>query len=541
MSGAAPDPALLALLDGGRRYGRYEVLRPLGRGGMGAVYLARLTMTGGFEKRFALKVAHPAFARDPAFARRFAAEARLAARIDHPNVCAVVDFGSAHGGHYLVMEYLQGDSLQDILRRADQGLPFDVACRIACDAARGIHAAHELRGDDGAFAGVVHRDLKPANLFVRDDGVTKVLDFGIARWDDPQGVERTGLGILRGSSGYMAPEQVAQGAIDRRVDVYALGVVLWECTVGRRLFRGKSAEETLRLMREARVPPPSGLRRDYPAALESLVLRCLAHDPGQRPATAAALADALESVLLGMGTLAGLGRVAAWVARSTGDTGPLDDDDAEASSGVVVAPVPSVPPVPPVLSVEPVPSVPPVSEAPTTRSAPATAVTREPALRVAVAAVVLAAAALAVALLAVTTRTPARGPALAPTVPPAARDLATPEARPPEARPPDDVVAGRDPREIPEASTAVTPRRERPRTARRTPVVERFGDVNVMAWPGSAEVSENGRVLGHTPIAHLRLPAGRHVFTLRPLDGGPTRSVSLVISPDTTAIVRERW
>ena len=169
-----------------------------------------------------------------------------------------------------------------------------VVARIVADAARGLHAAHELRATSGALANVVHRDVSPPNLFVQYDGHTKVVDFGVARWSERR-AEQTSDDVLRGRLRYMSPEQVQQLALDRRSDVFSLGVVLWEATLGRRLFARDNAAATVRAIVDEPVPPPSEFEAAYPRELERIVLRALANGPEDRFATALALAEALEA------------------------------------------------------------------------------------------------------------------------------------------------------------------------------------------------------------------------------------------------------
>jgi serine/threonine-protein kinase len=290
-TGAPAEPLVLEQ----RRLGRYDIMYRVARGGMAAVYLARLSATQGFAKWVAIKTIHAHVADEPRYIGMFLDEAKLAARINHPNVCTVFDFGESDGIYYLAMEYLHGQALSSTIPRAlaKGGLPTSIGARIVADAARGLHAAHELRDTEGNLAGVVHRDVSPQNIFVLYDGIAKVVDFGIAKSNEQTG-ERTHTTELKGKIAYMAPEQIAHAPLDRRADLWALGVVLWEATTGRRLFHRANEIATLNAVAYEAVPPPSTVRADYPADLEAIVMRALDRDPLRRYQTAAEMARDLE-------------------------------------------------------------------------------------------------------------------------------------------------------------------------------------------------------------------------------------------------------
>jgi serine/threonine-protein kinase len=293
------------------RIGRYRVCYRIAQGGMASVYLAKLDATAGFSKWVALKIIHPNIAAEDRFVEMFLDEARLAARLDHPNLCTVFDFGEDDGRYYIAMEYLHGETLGNVARRAwsAQGaLPRELGVRLVADAARGLHAAHELKADDGANAHVVHRDVSPENVFVTYSGNAKVVDFGVARSDD-QLHERTTTGELKGKLAYMSPEQLHERKIDRRTDVWALGVVLWEVTVGRRLFRRQTDAATVFAITRDPITPPSRLCTDYPHDLEAIVMRALERDLTKRYQTAHELCRVLEAWLLASGRHAGVTEV----------------------------------------------------------------------------------------------------------------------------------------------------------------------------------------------------------------------------------------
>ncbi|HET9990006.1 MAG TPA: serine/threonine-protein kinase, partial [Kofleriaceae bacterium] len=283
------------------RVGRYELEHPLARGGMAEVFVARLVDDDGFARRVALKRALPELNRDRAFADMFRAEARLAASLAHHNIVAVHDLGEDSDGLFLVMELLHGADVGALLRAAPAPVPLPIVLAIIGDACAGLHHAHERRGPDGAPLGIVHRDVSPQNLFVTFDGCTKVLDFGIAKAIDRIGDRATRTGTLRGKVPYMSPEQCHGGALDRRTDVFSLGVVLWELVTGERLFggRGESDFEVFKQIAERDAPDPSERRADTPPALARVIGKALARDREARYPTIAAFHDDLEALTSG--------------------------------------------------------------------------------------------------------------------------------------------------------------------------------------------------------------------------------------------------
>lgn len=282
-----------------RRFGRYTLCYRVARGGMASVYLAQLRADTGFTKWVALKMIHPRMAADERFVKMFLHEAQILSRLDHPNVCTVFDFGIEGDEHYLAMEYLHGESLASVMRRAhgqaEGAIPYAIAARIISDAARGLHAAHELTTADGRPAGVVHRDVSPQNIFCLYEGSAKVVDFGIARSEERGEVTRTGE--LKGKFHYMSPEQVKQEEIDRRTDLFALGIVLWEMLCGRRLFQGATDSDTARAVAACEIPPARAFNRGVTDAVDVFLHRILARTPDDRPPSAADAARALESLV----------------------------------------------------------------------------------------------------------------------------------------------------------------------------------------------------------------------------------------------------
>lgn len=282
----------------GHVLGRYELLMPIASGGMAMVWAARLRGTRGFQKIVAVKTMLPKLSEDDQFEQMFLDEASLASQIRHPHVVEIMDLGEEDGILYLVMEMVEGVPLNQLMKAAKRAdnVPTDIAVRIVMQAAGGLHAAHELRGKDGKLVGLVHRDVSPQNILVTYDGVTKVVDFGIAK-ATAMGGGATVAGQIKGKVAYMAPEQVRGGDIDRRVDVFALGIVLYALTTGKHPLRRESEAATMyNICSPDPVMPPSKIVQGYPALLERVVLQALAKDPDKRYSSANELLRALDGL-----------------------------------------------------------------------------------------------------------------------------------------------------------------------------------------------------------------------------------------------------
>jgi len=304
---------------GASRLDRFELIAEIASGGMATVFLARLSGVAGFQRLVAIKRLHPHLAREQEFVSMFLDEARIAARIHHPNVVPIQEVGQSDQGYYLVMDYVEGDTLAHLLARASQAgatVPAPVALRILLDALAGLHAAHELVGDEGEPLGVVHRDVSPQNILVGADGVARVVDFGVARAASRLSTTRSGQ--LKGKLAYMAPEQARGMEVDRRTDVFACGVVLWEALALKRLFKGTGEADTLNRVLYEAIPAPSSVRPEVPPALEAVCMKALAREPGERYPTALALADALERAAAGQDGVATARDVEAFLTRIVG-------------------------------------------------------------------------------------------------------------------------------------------------------------------------------------------------------------------------------
>jgi serine/threonine-protein kinase len=287
---------------------------------MGVVYVALAHGPGGFAKLKVIKRLRAEIADEPRALRMFLEEAKLAARLLHPNVVQTNEVGF-DGKHYFIeMEYLEGQPLSAIMRRGSSkggNVPLPLGLWIVAQALAGLHHAHELRDLDGKPLHVVHRDVSPHNVFVTYDGGVKVLDFGIAKAADSQGETTTGL--VKGKATYMAPEQAAHRPLDRRADVFAAGVMLWEILTGRRLWEGLDDFEIFLKLREGPVPPPSTACSDVAPELEAICMRAVAMRPEDRFATAAELQSALEEHLETSGARVGSKALAKWMNEALAD------------------------------------------------------------------------------------------------------------------------------------------------------------------------------------------------------------------------------
>ncbi len=302
-----------------RRIGRYEVLGEIASGGMATVYLSRSIGAKGFSRLVAIKRLHPHLEAEDDFVQMFLDEARLAARIRHPNVVATLDVEDSEG-LYIVMEYIEGVTLLMLWRQAaKQGerMPVPVAARILLDTLGGLHAAHELLDDNGEFLGLVHRDVSPQNILLGVDGVARITDFGIAKASSRLTMTRDGQ--LKGKISYMAPEQTKRVEIDRRVDLFAMGVVAWEVLAGKRLFSGESDVEVLNQLLFEPIPRLKDHAPSVPSGLEQVVMRALDRDPQQRWSTAHEFADGIERAMKPLGGPANHRTVATYLQKISGE------------------------------------------------------------------------------------------------------------------------------------------------------------------------------------------------------------------------------
>jgi eukaryotic-like serine/threonine-protein kinase len=300
-----------------RVVGRYALYGKLASGGMATVHFGRLLGPVGFSRTVAIKRLHPQFAKDPEFVAMFLDEARLAARIQHPNVVATVDVVAMEEELFLVMDYIRGESLSRLLRgakRLNLDLPEGFVANVVACMLHGLHAAHEATDERGQPLAVVHRDVSPQNVLVGIDGVARVLDFGVAK--AAARVQVTRDGQMKGKLAYMSPEQLSGVSVDRRSDVFAAGVVLWEALTGERLFTGDDASEVLTKILREPVRPPSSVNPKVRREIDAVALRALDKNPNTRFQSAREFAVAVEEAMQLMSPRS----VGEWVERIAGES-----------------------------------------------------------------------------------------------------------------------------------------------------------------------------------------------------------------------------
>ncbi len=279
----------------GMQLGKYQLLKRLAVGGMAEIYLARASGIEGFEKYVVLKRILPQHAANDDFIRMFLDEARLAATLHHQNIAQTYDIGTDGGSYFFTMEYVHGEDMRNILKtcaRTRKGLPLDHSITMVLGTAAGLHNAHEKLAPNGTPLNIVHRDVSPSNVLVTYDGAVKVVDFGIAKAATHRAESR--VGSLKGKIAYMSPEQCRGEKLDRRSDVFAIGILLYELTTGTRLFKGENEFAILSQIVNNDVPPPSTRRQGYPEGLESIVMRALKRNRDERYGTAQELQLELE-------------------------------------------------------------------------------------------------------------------------------------------------------------------------------------------------------------------------------------------------------
>ena len=280
-------------------FGKYDLLKRIGAGGMGEVFLAR---TRDSPDLVVVKRILPHLTDNARFLRLFLDEARIAARLVHPNIARILELGESDGNWFVAMEYVPGRDLRDLLRRMkerDELTPIEVALRIGVEIAAGLDYAHRATDNVGKPLKIVHRDVSPHNILVSRYGEVKLVDFGVAKAANKS--MHTATGILKGKFPYMAPEQANAKKVDPRTDVFALGIVLWELLTVRHLFRGKSDAATLKKVRACEVGPPSEAVPQIPAKVDKLLLRALEKEPRRRYPDARAFGEAIQEVLVGLG------------------------------------------------------------------------------------------------------------------------------------------------------------------------------------------------------------------------------------------------
>jgi serine/threonine-protein kinase len=296
-----PPPPSLKTVDVtvGTRLGKYEILKRLATGGMAEIFLARVSGLPGFQKMVVVKRILPQLSTKADFVEMFLDEARIAATLQHPNVVQMYDVGVVDGSYFIAMEYLHGEDVRSLMkalfRRGKERLPLEHALNIVIGVAAGLHYAHEKVGFDGQALNIVHRDVTPQNVIVTYEGGVKLLDFGIAKASNRFGETR--FGTLKGKVPYMSPEQCTGQPLDRRSDIFSLGIMLYELTLGRRLYRGTSDFEILKQIVEGTVARPRAIDPAYHPGLETIVMRALEKEPAARYQTARELQAQLEALV----------------------------------------------------------------------------------------------------------------------------------------------------------------------------------------------------------------------------------------------------
>ncbi|MEZ4225162.1 MAG: serine/threonine-protein kinase [Polyangiaceae bacterium] len=298
------------------RVGRYSLLAPIGSGGLANVYLGRAQGVGGFTRQVAVKILHPHLREQRELMDQLIQEAKVVSQIRHPNVVQVLDVGEDTHGVFIVMDYVEGDSLATLLRWARSegpALPRSIALRILADALDGLQAAHAARDEDGTSLGLVHRDFSPQNLMVGTDGVTRLIDFGVAKL--ARSAIQTRTGLIKGKVAYMAPEQTRGQPVDQRCDLWAAGVVIWETFAGRRLFRRGDDLSTMLEIASGEIPDLGSEPGDMPQGAVAATRAVLRRPPAERSASAAELKQLLLS---GADAVAGCEEVALYVRTLAG-------------------------------------------------------------------------------------------------------------------------------------------------------------------------------------------------------------------------------
>ena len=281
---------------------RYRVIKRLASGGMAEVFVAESAGIEGFRKRVAIKRVLPHLGKKDQFVAMFLDEARLSAQLSHSNVVSVFDIGVGDGAYFIVMEYVDGADLRAVnehRKKIGRPMPVEAAVFICAKICQGLAYAHELSTPDGTPLEIVHRDITPANVLITKHGEVKIVDFGLAKATSQ--LARSDPGIIKGKFGYLAPETVLEQGVDHRVDIFAVGILLWELLAGRRLFQGDTDYATVRLVRDAVVPPLSKINPDVNLDLEQLLGKALAKDPTQRYDTARELGRDLVRFLYRFG------------------------------------------------------------------------------------------------------------------------------------------------------------------------------------------------------------------------------------------------
>jgi serine/threonine-protein kinase len=522
---------------GPERIGRYKLCFELASGGMATVYLARVDGASGFEKLVALKRIHRHLAKEKKYVDMFLDEAKIASRITHPNVCSVFDFGHADGEYYIAMEYLVGEPLsrlcgkvaRDQEQRRHPHLPLRMASIIA-DACEGLHAAHELKDANGDLLHVVHRDVSPRNLFITYDGSVQVVDFGIA--SARQRVHHTATGQMKGTFAYMAPEQLSSRSIDRRVDIWSLGVSLWEMLTLKRLFRHDTTANTIHAVLYDDLVPPSTHRSQVPEELDEIVMKALERDPKKRWQSAREMGRAIRQFLGMQQEIIGPAELSDWMGTV------FPQGEGRKSQLMEVAR----------MAHEAVPTMPRAGETDVTLTATNVQIAKVPQLleqprrskralvRAAIVGTLALVATVAVGLTGYEEDPEAEPQTTTATEAPIAAPIEDPEPAAKAAN-----LSGETPEAAQTTETAAPAAKVRKaQQARSKPTVKAGpGTINLVTRGGWAEVYKGKKLLGSTP-RRLTLPAGRHRLVLKPFGDGKPKTVFVTVEANKTKKVSIR-
>jgi hypothetical protein len=564
--------------------GRYRLIRRIGQGGMGDVYLAELEAAAGIRRQVAVKVlAERTQGTSPPAA--LLAEARLGAMLSHPNIVHLLDAGVDDGIAWFAMELVSGLSLSELFKTSSGRLPPWVAARIVADAAAAVHALHQARDPAGKPLEIVHRDVSPHNLLISWDGNVKLADLGLARSALQPSATRSG--VVKGKLGYMSPEQASGEAVDRRTDIFALGVVLWEALAWRRLFKGATYSETLANVVRCEIPALPAIWPDVPAPLAEIAARALERRPAQRFSTALEMRRELEAALAGSGLVIGateVGQVLSALAPERVRQHERDQwNDRRASAALTKraraarsnrAPYAAVAALAGgaavaaafvLLRPSPAPERDRAARAPAAvapagvpAAAPAAARLAPPVAKAAVVPVAVAPVGVPAAPAASVAAPPAAKAAAPVAVLPVAKDAAPPAAKAAVVRRavlpvakalgPAPVVGieGRNAPAAPPPAAPSPPRSRLPGPARAQPDAHRtaapapageLGAINVSASPTWAVIRLDGEDVGSTPTAIPGLRPGKHVVEAWPEGSGPALRRAVIVSPGRTTKV----
>ncbi|MEW5851974.1 MAG: serine/threonine-protein kinase, partial [Myxococcota bacterium] len=322
-AGAVPPPLPQTATTSGEgdRFGNYTLLRRIKAGGMAEVYLAKTSGVEGFEKKVAIKRILPHLTESSEFVEMFIDEAKLTVQLNHANIANIYELGKVGGSYFIAMEFIHGRDVNALFKdayRRKQPLPVALCAYIVQQLCEGLEYAHRKKDQDGRDLGIVHRDISPANILVSYEGAVKIIDFGIAKAVSKLSMTRPGL--IKGKISYMSPEQMRGQAIDRRSDVFAAGIILYELLAGRRLFAAKTDVETIRNVIKGTIPPLTQHRADVPPDLVQIVMKALERDFNQRYSWAAELSADLQAFMIRNGLTNARGDLIAHMAKHLPDT-----------------------------------------------------------------------------------------------------------------------------------------------------------------------------------------------------------------------------